>query len=265
MKLACQENLLIGKDSLEQWAFAQRCGFEGIELQAGSLEDFRARLPQLLEAKRFGVVFSSICLAGGPFIGDFDTEKRRVAVERMKGLLEVASELGAVGVVTPAAWGIFSKRLPPHIPPRSDAEDRAVLLEGLHKLGVQAQKAGALLLFEPLNRYEDHMVNTLETAADYCKTVGLPSVKIIADLYHMNIEEAQIPASLHAHRNLIAHIHLADSNRLEPGAGHTDFNSAFAALKQIGYSGWMALECRLSSEAAIALPESTQHLRRAMN
>jgi sugar phosphate isomerase/epimerase len=183
----------------------------------------------------------------------------------MKGLLEVAAELGVVGVVTPAAWGIFSKRLPPHLPPRSDAEDQAVLLEGLHELGLEAQKAGALLLFEPLNRYEDHMVNTLETAADYCHAVGPPSVSIIADLYHMNIEEAQIAASLLRYQGLIAHIHLADSNRLEPGAGHTDFKSAFAALKQTGYAGWMALECRLSSEASIALPKSVQNLRVAMN
>jgi sugar phosphate isomerase/epimerase len=261
VKLACQENLLEGQTTLEQWAFAQGCGFEGIELQAGSLESFQARMPQLLEAKKLGVIFSSICLAGGPFIGEFDAEKRKIALERMKGLLELAPELGAVGVVTPAAWGIFSKRLPPHKPPRSDAEDQVVLLEGLYELGVQAQKVGDFVLFEPLNRYEDHMINTLETAAEYCQAVGLSSVKIMADFYHMNIEEAQIPASLIQHKDLIAHIHLADSNRLEAGAGHTDFASAFAALKRIQYGGWMAFEGRLGGDPGLVLPKAVRFLR----
>lgn len=250
---------------LEKWDFARRCGFEGIELQAGSLEEFRARRDELMEAKRSGVAISSVCLAGGPFIGDFDPARRRTAVERMKFLLEVAPELGAAGVVTPAAWGIFSRRLPPHVPPRSEAGDREVLTEALGELGEHALRTGALVLLEPLNRYEDHMINTLETAADYCKAVGLPSLKIMADLYHMNIEEAQIPASLQRQSALIAHVHLADSNRLEPGAGHTDFRTAFAALLKLGYRGWMALECRLSADPAAALPASVRHLRSALN
>ena len=67
----------------------------------------------------------------------------------------------ASGVVTPAAWGMFTRRLPPFDePPRTPDEDREVLVEGLAELGEHAAELGVALLLEPLNRYEDHMVNT---------------------------------------------------------------------------------------------------------
>ncbi|MBF6595944.1 MAG: sugar phosphate isomerase/epimerase [Thermaceae bacterium] len=264
MKLACQENLLPGTTLEQKWDFAQKAGFEAIEIQAGSAEEFRARIPKLLEAKRWGVVMSSICLAGGPFIGEFEESKRRQALERMKLLLAMAPEIGAHGVVTPAAWGIFSLRLPPHTPPRSTEDDRAVLLAGLSQLGTYAAGMGSTVFLEPLNRYEDHMINTLEQACGYCEEVGLDSLKVIADLYHMNIEEANISLSLRIAKKHVAHIHLADSNRLEPGAGHINFKTAFRALNCIGFAGYMAVECRLSTDASAVLPALVDYLRPMM-
>lgn len=261
MKLACQENLLPGATLAEKWAVAQTYGFDGIEIQAGSLSEWSARRESLLSAARSGVVMPTICLAGGPFIGEFDPAKRKEAIERMKFLLSFASQIGASGVITPAAWGIFSKRLPPHIPPRSDSEDHAVLLEGLSELGKVAMQAGSTLLFEPLNRYEDHMVNTLQQAISIIKEVGMDSVKVLGDLYHMNIEEADIPKSIEHAKGYLAHIHLCDSNRHEAGAGHIAFRPAFEALAAIDFRGWGSFECRLSGEASVVLPRSVEFLR----
>ena len=261
MKLACQENLLPGVGLIEKWALAQAYGFDGIELQAGSTDEFSARREELLKAKKYGVIMPTICLAGGPFIGDFDKAKRTQAIQLMKLLLTMASEIGALGVITPAAWGIFSKRLPPHFPPRSDEDDRAVLVEGLSQLGEHAAKEGVQIFFEPLNRYEDHMVNTLQQAISIVQEVGLDSVKLLGDLYHMNIEEADIPKSIQEAHGYLAHIHLCDSNRHEAGAGHIDFRSAFEALAAIGFTGWGSFECRLSGEAQVVLPTSVEFLK----
>lgn len=261
MKLACQEHLLPGSSLLEKWAFARSAGFEGIEILAKSRAEFKERLPELRQAARSGVVLSSICLAGGPFIGEFDPAKRREALERMKLLLETAPQIGARGVVTPAAYGIFSQRLPPFEPPRTAEEDHRILLEALRTLGEHAARVGTTLFFEPLNRYEDHMVNTLEQASAYCEETGLESVKVIADLYHMNIEEAHPAGSIRKAGRHIAHVHLADSNRLEPGAGHTDFASALTALREMGFNPFMAFECRLSGPAEQVLPASVHYLR----
>src|SRR4028119_1149477 len=98
----------------------------------------------------------------------------------------------------PAAWGMFSRRLPPFTPPRSPERDREVLLDALGRLGEVAAREGVLLLLEPLNRYEDHMVNTVAEAAELARATGLASVAVGADTYHMNIEEADPLAAVDA-------------------------------------------------------------------
>jgi sugar phosphate isomerase/epimerase len=261
VNLACQEGLLPATSDLERWEFAARAGFDAIELQAGSAEEFRSRLPSLQSARAFGAVYSSVCLAGGPFIGAFDSSERARAVRRMKGLLEVAAVLGANGVVTPAAWGMFSKRLPPHTPPRTDAEDRAVLLEGLGALGEHAARLGVVVHFEPLNRYEDHMVNTLAQASSLVDELNSRGLRVLADLYHMNIEESSTPDALRDAGSRLGHVHLADNQRLEPGTGQLEFGAALRALQDVGYAGFMALECRLSGEAGVVLPRAVRFLR----
>ena len=205
----------------------------------------------------------TVCVEMDHFIGDFDPDRRQDAVSNMASQLEVIAELGGVGAMTPASWGMFSRRLPPFTPPRSEAGDREVLLEGLTRLGETAARAGVAVLLEPLNRYEDHMVNTLAQAADLAAATGLSSVLVGADTYHMNIEEADPQASLRAHADRIGHVQLSDSNRLEPGAGHLDWAALLTTLTEIGYAGTLAFECRLSGDASVVLPRAVRALRAA--
>ena len=204
MKLSCQEHLLPGDGILEKWEFAQAAGFDGIELRG--MEDWNSRLDDLRGAREQGVVFSSVCLISDRFIGDFDPTRRREATDHMKDLLSGIADLGGTGAVTPAAYGLASKRLPPFNVPRTEEEDRRVLLDALEKLGESIRAAG-----------------------DY-----------------------------------LAHVHLADSSRLQPGTAHTDFAGAFAALREIGFEGFMAMECGIRGNPEEALPESVRHLRSLM-
>jgi sugar phosphate isomerase/epimerase len=263
MKISCQTQLLLGTSTLERWRMAERLGFDAIELQGLDAAHLETDHQDWLAAKKAGAVVSSICLSGAPFIGSFVALQRTAAVQRLTRLLECAAELEARGVVTPAAWGIFSTRLPPHIPPRSSAEDRQVLLEALGVLGAVAASLGVQVFFEPLNRYEDHMVNTLAQGASLLSELGLPSLRLLADTYHMNIEEANPVQALHDHASWLGQVHLSDSNRLEPGQGHLDFAKLFASLEQAGFAGYGALECRLSGEPEMALANSLAWLRGA--
>jgi sugar phosphate isomerase/epimerase len=262
MRLACQEQLLLGDDILEKWEFAASAGFDGIELQG--TREWPERLDGLKAARDEGVVFSSVCLIDDRFIGAFDAQTRREAVEHMKMLLSGIAELGGTGAVTPAAFGLASKRLPPFEVPRTEDEDRRVLLDALEELGEHADAEGTLVLLEPLNRYEDHMLNRVGQAVELCEGVGLPSVKVMGDLFHMNIEEDDLGETIRRAGSHIAHVHLADSNRLQPGAGHTDFAGAFGALRGVGFDGFMAMECGIRGDAREALPEVAGHLRSQM-
>lgn len=260
--LAVQEQMIDGAGLAEKFANAQRAGFDGIELR-GSGGAFAGRLPELRAARDAGVVMPSVCVMMDHFIGDFDPDRRRSAREGMKELLEVIVEAGGTGAITPASFGMFSARLPPFTPPRSPADDREILLEELRALGEHAASVGAVLLLEPLNRYEDHMVNTLADAAGLVREVALDAVRVMADTFHMSIEEADPAGSLREVAPWLGHIQLGDSNRLEPGAGHLDWQRVAGVLEEIGYDGWLAMECGLSGASAEVLPTVSRLLRPA--
>jgi sugar phosphate isomerase/epimerase len=262
MKLSCQEQLLPGDSFLEKWEFAASAGFDGIELRG--MDDWRERLDDLKDARERGVVFSSVCLISNRFIGDLDADRRREAVEHMKSLLSGIAELGGRGAITPAAFGLTSTALPPFQVPRTQDGDRRVLLDALEELGDHADKEATLVLLEPLNRYEDHMLNRLDQAVELSRTVGRDSVKVMGDLFHMNIEEDDPAGSIRRADGYLAHVHLADSNRAQPGAGHNDFARSFEALRDIGFDGYLAMECAVRGDAKTVLPEVVRYLRSFM-
>lgn len=247
-RTACQEQLLPGETLQRKWEFAQEAGYDGIELRGKGDQHFRDRLPELRRAKADGVVMPTVCVDMLHFFGAFDPDQRRDALDQMKSQLGVIAELGGLGAQTPASYGMFSRRLPPFTPPRSEAEDRDVLLAGLAELGEHARAEGVTLFLEPLNRYEDHMVNRLGQAVELLQAVGCDAVRIGVDSYHMNIEEADPAAALLAAAPWIGHAQVSDSNRFQPGAGHLDWPAWLGALDSAGYEGFLAVECRLSPD-----------------
>jgi sugar phosphate isomerase/epimerase len=265
VKLACQEQLIPGETLAEKWEFISTAGFDGIELLGRGDGAFERRLPELRAARDAGVVLSSVCVAMDHFIGDFDADRRRDATEQMRILLTVIGEVGGVGAVTPAAFAQWSNALPPWEPPaRTPDEDREVLVEALTELGDHASRHGVAVFFEPLNRYEDHMVNRLEQAASICSDVGSPSVRVMADTFHMSIEEDDLAASVRSTGDLIGHVQLGDSGRLQPGVGHLDWPRLMEALRTIGYDGWLAMECGIRGDPREALPRVADLLRPLM-
>ena len=262
MKLSCQEHLLPGDSVIEKWEFASSAGFDGIELRG--TRDWRERLDDLGSARDRGAVFSSVCLIDDRFIGDLEPDRRREAIDHMKHLLSGIAELGGVGAITPAAFGRTSKALPPFEAPRSPEVDTRVLLEGLEELGEHADSVGTLVLLEPLNRYEDHMLNRLDQGVELAAASGRTSIRVMGDLFHMNIEEDDLGESIRRAGGHLAHVHLADSNRAHPGAGHTDFAPAFGALREIGFDGYMAMECAIRGDARTILPQVTRRMRDLM-
>jgi sugar phosphate isomerase/epimerase len=262
-RISCQEQLLPGDTLQQKWDHAQRFGYDGIELRGQGGHRIRERLPELHRARRDGVVMRTVCVEMLHFIGDFDAERRRDAVANLRTQLSVIAELGGTAAMTPASYGMFSRRLPPFVPPRDEAGDRAVLLDALGELGGHAAREGVHILLEPLNRYEDHMVNRLEQAVELAVATGLDSVGVVADSYHMNIEEPHPAAALLAASDRLVHVQVSDSNRLEPGAGHLDWPSFLGALGRIGYTGDLAAECRLSGPAEQVLPKAAAALRSA--
>ena len=260
--LAVQEQYLQGSSMAEKWEHAQRLGFDAIELRGASEGRFAARVDDLRAAARAGVRMPTVCVEMLHFVGDFDADLRRDAIDQLKQQLSVMAEIGGRLAMTPASYGMFSTRLPPFVSPRSVADDQAVLLEGFGELAAHAKSAGVVIALEPLNRYENHMVNTLADAVRLCEQVGSPHFGVAADTYHMNIEERDSLAAFAETVPWLQHVQLSDSNRLEPGAGHLDWSSILNAIRAAGYQDELAFECRLSGPVDDVLPVSVRHLRR---
>ena len=115
---------------------------------------------------------------------------------------------------------------------------------------------------EPLNRYEDHMVNRLDQAVALIEAVASDSLRVAADTYHMNIEEDDPVTALYAAGSRLGHVQVSDSNRLQPGAGHLDWPALLGALTAVGYDGYLAVECRLRGDPVAAVAGVPAYLRR---
>jgi sugar phosphate isomerase/epimerase len=256
--LAIQEQLPAGATLADRLETARAAGFDGLEL----LDADPSRVPELEALQVDGARFPAACPALGGWLGDFDPAKRRRAIDGLRRQLDGIAALGGHGVATPAAWGMFTRRLPPFDdPPRTAAEDREVLVEGLAEVGAHAAAAGVVLLFEPLNRYEDHMVNTLAQGADLIAAAGSSGLRLLADTYHLNIEEDELCAALRASAGLLGAVHLSDSNRHQPGTGHIPFAAVIATLAEIRFDGVLSVECRLRGDPAEAVAGAGRYLR----
>jgi sugar phosphate isomerase/epimerase len=116
------------------------------------------------------------------------------------------------------------------------------LTEALEELGQHAASKGQVLLYEPLNRYETNLFNRCGEAAGFLDHLSTRNLKILADLFHMNIEERSVPDALRESAKHIAHVHFADSNRRAVGMGHTNVARIIEALSDIGFEGYLSAE-----------------------
>ncbi|ROS75474.1 sugar phosphate isomerase/epimerase family protein [Cellulomonas sp. PhB143] len=257
-----QEQHVPGRDVEEKFGVARSWGFDGLELRGQGDYALEARLPELRRAYANGVLMPTVCVEMSHFVGAFDRDLAEDAVRQMTSQLTVMAELGGVGAMTPASYGMFSRRLPPFEPPRSPEDDTAQLVDAFGRLAEHAASVGTRILLEPLNRYEDHMVNTIAQGVALCREVGNDAFRLAPDTYHMNIEEADPARSLADAVEYVAHVQASDSNRLEPGAGHVDWALEMSTLRSSGYVGPVAVESRLSGPAEVVLPRVPSLLRR---
>lgn len=262
VKLSIQENLLPGASLADKLTAAERLGFDGVEFWG---HDINGRLPEIKQAlSTVRVEASTICSGyGGDLLGA-SWEERSRAVEDIKAGLEAAAELGAVGVVVVPTFG--GPKLPDLRPlyPSVWELERKMLIAELRELGEHAENVGAYVLLEPLNRYESHFLNRLEQAVEIIVSVGSPGVALMADLFHMNIEEPDMAEALQKALEYIKHVHLADSNRWLPGFGHTDFRPLFRILREGAYAYYMALECYVPEPKEANLIRTVRMLRKLM-
>ena len=246
MILGTQDKDFFPSDLKEKFAFVKEIGFDCFEIDGEVLLENTEEVKMAI--RETGLAVSSACGGYRGWIGDFIEERRQNGIADLKQILRAVSEVGGSGVVVPGAWGMFTYRLPPMVSPRSAEGDRAAILDSLAQLDPVAKEHGVWLYLEPLNRYQDHMLNTISDAVSVIEEGKFERVKITGDFYHMAIEEDDISESLKKYARYYGHIHIAENHRYQPGTGSIDFERHFRTLREIGYDGAVINEGRVRGE-----------------
>ncbi len=236
---------------------AARLGFDAIEIFPSSAADVDPiELRRLLDAHSLRL--AAVGTGAGWVVQQLSLTAPESAVatrasEFIKSIIDLAGTFGA-----PAIIGSMQGRIP-------SLEMReplmAQLAAAIEELSEHAAQYHVPLLIEPLNRYETNVFTNLQITADWLRTLKTRNTRILADMFHMNIEEADMAAELREHAELIGHVHFADSNRRAVGLGHTDARPIIAALKSSGYRGYLSAEVFPLPSADIAAVQTLKSFR----
>lgn len=177
----------------------------------------------------------------------------RVDQRRLRRYIRrVFTDMWALGGVLVVLASGTARRFPEGFP-REQAE--AQFAQSLALIKQESDRNGLELVLEPLNRTETNLLNTLDESCRFLSDFKLQQVSLLADFYHLTVEGESIDAVASC-GSLIAHVHLADTNRAPPGQGSANFDSFFGALRRIGYDDRISIRCEWQNferEAAPAL------------
>jgi D-psicose/D-tagatose/L-ribulose 3-epimerase len=159
------------------------------------------------------------------------------AIDYLKVAIDKTAEIGALALSGVTYGGIGERTGLPPTEVEYDNVARALTAAAKH-----AKSRGVLLGIEPVNRYENHLINTGWQAVEMIERVGADNVFIHLDTYHMNIEEKGVANGILDARKHLKYIHLSESDRGTPGCGTCDWDEIFATLAAIGFNGGLAME-----------------------
>jgi D-psicose/D-tagatose/L-ribulose 3-epimerase len=166
-----------------------------------------------------------------------DPAVRRAAGDYLKQVVDSAAALGAELLMGPLyqALGVFSGTAP-------DDDERRRAADGLREVADHAAATGLRLMLEPLNRFECHLLNTLESGAALVEAIGRPNVAIAYDTFHANIEEKDPLGAIDRFHSVIGHVHISENDRGAPGSGHLPLEETIRRFLSHGYDGWFVVE-----------------------
>ncbi|MDD2859761.1 MAG: TIM barrel protein, partial [Acidiphilium sp.] len=122
---------------------------------------------------------------------------------------------------------------------------RATLIENLKFAAAELDKAGLMLLLEPVNTRDipGFFVNRSAQALAIIADVGAPNLRLQYDIYHSQVMEGDLARSIETHFARIGHLQLADNpGRHEPGTGEINYAYLFRRIDELGYDGWIGCE-----------------------
>lgn len=240
-KSVCIETVYTEVPFEERFQLAKESGFEYVEFWSWKDKDIE-KIKQLCEKYNLKVAsfsgdknFSLVDKNESEMYIAFVEESIKTAkFLNCKYLVIHSNALGEGGVVTN------------HYSEISGYIKFATMFDILNKLAPIAEKAKITLVLEALNTLVDHEGNFLaftKDAAELIKLVNSQYIKVLYDVYHMQIMEGNIIDNLKKYIEYIGYIHIADvPGRQEPGTGEINYTNVMRTLNSLNFSGIIGFE-----------------------
>jgi D-psicose/D-tagatose/L-ribulose 3-epimerase len=214
----------------------KRMGFDAIEIPLLYVNFDATRLGKALASAGIEGV-GCLAINESQDITSSDPTVRRAGIAFLTECVNKVNEWGGSSLVGAmcAAWCKNVKR-------PANEDEWKWSAECLREVAQHAGDVGITLCVEPINRYENYLINTLEQGASLVRMIAEPNVKILADIFHMNIEEKSFYNALIQHKGLIGHLHFSENDRGIVGTGHVDWDGVFKALSEIEFAGIGSIE-----------------------
>lgn len=267
IKIACTNCMVPGDSLAEKADKVRRWGFDAMAIQIHDHLRSDAMVEEVLSLEeKTGVAVCEFSFVGGNFSRHMDSDPavKNDAIRYFFDSIEVCRKIGALTAIG------FEYRPRDPLPlfdcggPMSE-EDEREFLRILALVAAKANSEGVEFALEAINRYETRHVNTLAGCREMIDKVAKECrVGIIADTFHMAIEERNMADSVRASAGYISEVHLGENNRQLPGHGAVDWRSLFRALKEIAFSGYATLECGVPGDPAVLLPQCAALLRKTI-
>ncbi len=245
--------ILLRGSPRQAFELARKTGLQGVELHLRRPEDVDPEeIVRLCREHELAVPTLGTGMAAGQDGLTFsspDASVREKAVDIIRRHIDLAAQIGS-GVTIGLIFGSAGRE------PAERRRRMGYAVSCMKECAEHAARRGVKLFLEPLNRYESDCLNRLEEAAEVAAGIGGDSVRLLADTFHMNIEEPDPAQAVRQFGGLLGHVHLVDSNREAPGHGHADLGSVVAALRGAGFQGFLSFEILPRPEAMRALEDA---------
>jgi D-psicose/D-tagatose/L-ribulose 3-epimerase len=226
-------------------------GFDLIELPVENIGDWDPASAATLLSDLGLPATVTLVMGPGRELVDADDTVVRSTQDYLRRVVDAAHAVGA-GVIAGPAYASVGRTW--RMSPAERQSRYAELAENLAPVAEYARYADVRLAVEPLNRYETSLINTVDQALE--ALAPLPDVGLLLDVYHMNIEETDVPAAVRRARGRIAHVQVSANDRGAPGSDHLPWADILLALDDAGYDGPLCIESFTADNATIATAAS---------
>ena len=235
---------------------AAELGYNGIELALKSADEID---PEKLSDLLLQSGLEVSCISTGQVFAELgymftsaDKQKQNKLKQVFKDFIDLAQHF---------SQQVNIGRVRGTLDPQNPLASEQLFIELAREICDYALDKDVTLLLEPVNRYEINFINNVTQGVELMKKVGRENIKLMPDVFHMNIEDATIGGQLAENIDYVGYIHLADSNRYAPGQGHTDFDDIFEKLKEADYKGWVSVEILPQPDPDTAAAQAADFLK----